>query len=126
MRKFAKLLSVIVLFTSSIGCGGKPEEPKKEATAGVVPTGVVEEKANITRPEITLQIRHPWNRGNAVLVRLDIDQLRAYGLSKKDVMKALEPSRLIDPNEPPWPPPPPGVRVRPSTSAGRIGTKMSF
>jgi hypothetical protein len=48
----------------------------------------------------------PWNRGHEVRVRLDADRLRAYGLSKDDAMKALTPSRMVDPQEPP---PPPGV-----------------
>ena len=42
----------------------------------------------------------PWNRGAAVRVRLDIDRLRAYDLSKEDVMKAVTPSRMVDPKEP--------------------------
>ena len=48
----------------------------------------------------------PWNLGHAVRVQLDVDRLRAYNLSKEDVMTALRPSRLVGPKEPP---PPPGV-----------------
>jgi multidrug efflux pump subunit AcrB len=46
----------------------------------------------------------PWNRGHTLRVRLDIDRLRAYDLSKEDVMRALTPSRMVDPKEPPAPP----------------------
>jgi AcrB/AcrD/AcrF family len=48
----------------------------------------------------------PWNRGDAVRVRLNIDRLGAYHLSKDDVMRALTPSGWVDPKVPP---PPPGV-----------------
>jgi AcrB/AcrD/AcrF family len=51
----------------------------------------------------------PWNRGDTVRVRLDIDRLRAYDLSKDDVMKALGESRMVDPSEPKRVDPPPGV-----------------
>ena len=106
MKRRAKILAVIVLFSSSIGCGGKPDEPKKEATVNALPTRKVEGRDNVTRPEITIQIRDPWNRGNAVQVRLDIDRLHAYGLSEADVMSALTTSGTVDPKEPL---PPPGV-----------------
>jgi multidrug efflux pump subunit AcrB len=49
----------------------------------------------------TLQIRQypkdgqPWNRGEAILIRLDIDRLRAYDLSSEDVMKALQESGVV-------------------------------
>jgi hypothetical protein len=95
-----------MLLTSSIGCGGKPDEAKKEATANALPTGRVAGVVNVARPEITFQIRDPWNRGDAVRVRLDPERLRACGLSKEDVMRALTPSRIVDPKEPL---PPPGV-----------------
>ena len=48
----------------------------------------------------------PWNLGHAIRVRPDVDRLRAFDLSEEDVMRSLEPSRMIDPREPP---PPPGV-----------------
>ena len=106
MKRFAKLSAVIVLLTSSIGCGGKPDEAKKEATANALPTGRGAGAVNVARPEMTFLIRDPWNRGDAVRVRLDPERLRAYGLSKEDVMKALAPSGIVDPKEPL---PPPGV-----------------
>jgi multidrug efflux pump subunit AcrB len=64
-----------------------------------IKTPFTERIPNVARPEITFQIRHPWNR-DAVQVRLDIDRLRAYDLSKEDVMKALMPSGMVDPEEP--------------------------
>ncbi|MEO8270302.1 MAG: efflux RND transporter permease subunit [Aureliella sp.] len=81
-----------MLCTTVIGCGGIPDKPKNEATSGALPTGAVEAGGNVARPEFTFQIRqHPeWNRGDAVLVRLDIDRLRAYDLSKEDLMEAME------------------------------------
>ena len=100
MNRFAILLAVFMLFTSSIGCGGKPDEPRKEAITDALPTGKGEGTVTVTRPEITFQIRDPWNRGDALLVRLDIDRLRAYKLSKEDVMKAVTPARFLDPK---WP-----------------------
>jgi hypothetical protein len=48
-----------------------------------------------------LQIRQypkdgqPWNRGPAILVRLDSDRLRAYNLSSEDVMKAFVESTVV-------------------------------
>lgn len=106
MKRLAKLSAVIALITPFIGCGGKPDEPKKEATADALPAGKVGEKADGARPEMTFQIRDPWDRGDAVRVRLDVDRLRAYDLSKEDVMRALTPSGVVDPREPL---PPPGV-----------------
>jgi hypothetical protein len=101
MKGLPKLLAVIVLFTSSIACGGKPDEPRKEAIADALPTGKIEDSANVARPGLTFEIRHPWNRGDAVLVRLDIDRLRAHDLSKEDVMRAMTPSGLVGHKEPP-------------------------
>ncbi len=49
----------------------------------------------------TFQIRqypkdgHRWDRGDAVLVWLDSDRLRAYQLSIEDVMKALQESSVV-------------------------------
>jgi HAE1 family hydrophobic/amphiphilic exporter-1 len=43
----------------------------------------------------------PLNRSDAVRVRLDFDRMRARGISRDDVMKALTPSGLIGPVEPP-------------------------
>jgi len=49
----------------------------------------------------TLQIRQylkdgePWDCGAAILVRLDIDRLRAYNLSSEDVMKALGENSMV-------------------------------
>ena len=106
MKRFAKLLGVVVLFTSSIGCEGKRDGQKKESAADAFPTRKVEGTVNVARPEITLHIRQPGNRSRAVQVRLDIDRLRAFNLSKEDVINALTPSRIIDPKEPL---PPPGV-----------------
>ena len=100
MKRFAKLWAVIVLVTVSVGCGDTLDEPKKEATADALPIGKVEETDDVAPPEILFQIRHPHNRGDAVRIRLDTDRLRAYGLSKEDVMKALTPSGLVDPKEP--------------------------
>jgi hypothetical protein len=39
----------------------------------------------------------PWNRGDEIRVRLDLDRLRADGLSKEDVIKALMPSSMTGP-----------------------------
>lgn len=50
--------------------------------------------------------RRSWNRGHAFRVRLDIDRLRAYDLSKEDVVRALTPSGIVDPKRVD---PPPGV-----------------
>jgi hypothetical protein len=55
----------------------------------------------LARSEI--QIQDPWNHGNAFQVRLDIDRLRACGLSKEDVMRALTPNSF-DPKASPRPP----------------------
>ena len=55
----------------------------------------------VKESEPTLQIRQypkdgrPWNRGPAILVRLDIGRLRAYHLSSEDVMKALTESSVV-------------------------------
>jgi hypothetical protein len=37
----------------------------------------------------------PWNRGDAVRIRLDFGRLRTYDLSKDAVTRALEPSGLV-------------------------------
>jgi hypothetical protein len=37
----------------------------------------------------------PWNRGHGFRVRVDMDRLRANGLSKEDVIYALTPSSLV-------------------------------
>lgn len=105
MKRFAKRPVVIVLLTSSVSCGGKLDVPKG-AIADAQPTGIVKRELTVARPEVTFQIRHPWNRGNTVKVRLNIDGLRAYGLTKEDVMRALTPSGIVDNKEPL---PPPGV-----------------
>lgn len=107
MKRFAKPLAAIVPFASSIGCGGQPAAPKKETTTDAVPTG----KVDTARPEITLQLRQypqdgqPWNRGDAIRIRLDVDRLRAHDLSGENVMKALEESRVVGSPRPADPPP---------------------
>jgi hypothetical protein len=45
----------------------------------------------------------PWNGGDEVRVRLDADRLRAHHLSKEDVIRALAPNGIVDPNVPPAP-----------------------
>lgn len=101
MTRFAKLSVAVVLLTSSIGCGGKPDGPKTETTADALPADKVEGTVNVARPEMTFQIRHASNHGDAVVVRLNIDRLRAYDLSQEDVMKAATPSGWTDRQEPP-------------------------
>jgi hypothetical protein len=50
----------------------------------------------------------PWNRGHGFRVRVDLDRLRAHGISKEDVMDALKPSGMVgSPGR--VDPPPPGV-----------------
>jgi len=51
----------------------------------------------------------PWKRGEAIRVRLDLDRLRAFALSREDVMKAFAESRMIDPVQTKRADPPPGV-----------------
>jgi AcrB/AcrD/AcrF family protein len=88
-------LAMILTTTLVVSDGGQPE----------VSGEMVEE----SKP--TLQIRqypkdgHPWNRGNAILVWLDIDRLRAYDLSCEDVMKALCESSVVGPGRRVDPPP---------------------
>lgn len=105
MKTVATLLMIAMLFTSFTGCRGQPTEPTKEGSADALPSKKVEEKVDIPKPEMTFQIRTPGNRGDAVLIRLDPDRLRAYGLSKEDVMEAATASGLVGFKDPP----PPGV-----------------
>lgn len=72
-----------------------------------------EQFPNATQPEVILQVRRypedrrPWDRVEAIRVRLDIDRLRAYGLSVDDVKRAFAESSVI--NSPRRADPPPGV-----------------
>jgi hypothetical protein len=78
-------LAMILTATIVVSDGGQPK--------------VSGEMVKESKP--TLQIRqypkdgHPWNRGDAILVRLDIDRLRAYDLSCEDVMKAFQGSGVV-------------------------------
>jgi hypothetical protein len=99
MKRIAKLPAVLVLLTASLGCVGRPDETGSGATPAR-PTLPLGEPVNVSRPESTLQIRHPWNRDEGVRVRLDADRLRAYNLSREGVVEALTPSGFVDPKEP--------------------------
>jgi AcrB/AcrD/AcrF family len=91
MSALAMLLTAAIVASD----GGQPKESGE----------MVEE----SKP--TLQIRqypkdgHPWNRGVAILVRLDIERLRNYGLSREDVKKALCESSVVGPGRRVKPPP---------------------
>jgi len=72
-----------------------------------------EQFPNATRREVILQVRRypenrrPWDRVEAIRVRLDTDRLRAYDLSVADVTKAFVPSSIL--SSPTRADPPPGV-----------------
>ncbi len=78
-------LAMILTATLVVSDGGQPK------VSGEV----------VKKSKPTLQIRqypkagHPWNRGDAILVRLDIDRLSACHLSSEDVMKALQESGVV-------------------------------
>jgi hypothetical protein len=88
-------LAMILTAAVVVSDGGQPKESGE----------IVQE----SKP--TLQIRqypndgHPWNRGDAILVRLDIERLRAYDLCCEDVMKALQESGVVGSRKRVNPPP---------------------
>jgi hypothetical protein len=43
----------------------------------------------------------PWNRVHGARIRLNLDRLRAYGLTQDDVMEAMTPSTLTALPDPP-------------------------
>jgi hypothetical protein len=111
MARLTKRLAVIALTVCCVGCGNQPaastaevpvSKPKEQAPT---PTRR-ESEANQARPQMTFQIRDPWDRGNAVRVQVDIDRMRAYDLSPDLILESIKPSRIVDPTEPS---PPPGV-----------------
>jgi multidrug efflux pump subunit AcrB len=93
----ALVISIILLFLGRLGTKSLLTDQSPDAE----------------RPEITLQVRqypgkcHPWKRGAAIRLRLDIDRLRAYNLSSEDVMKGMAESSII--SSPRRVDPPPGV-----------------
>jgi multidrug efflux pump subunit AcrB len=95
--RLALAILIILLFLGGLG----------------IKTLLTEQSPNVAPPEITLHIRpypdglHPWNHGDAIRVRLDIDRLRAYDLSSEDVMKAMSEASVI--GSPRRVEPPPGV-----------------
>jgi multidrug efflux pump subunit AcrB len=93
----ASVISILLLFLGGLGI--------KTLLTGQFP--------NVARPEMTFQLRqypeerHLWNCGAAIRVRPDIDRLRAYDLSRDDVMKAFGESTIF--GSPRRGDPPPGV-----------------
>ena len=77
--------------------------PAEVARPGVIP--------DVAPPENTLLIRQypeegqPRGRDGAVRVRLDVNRLRAYGLTQEDVMVAMKPSTVAGPRNRADPPP---------------------
>lgn len=90
MKWLTNLSMLLMLSTTVLGCGEKP-----------IPSSPV---VNAERPELTIQVRHPSNRGDAILIRLDAERLRANNLTPEEVLDGLKPSGFVDPNAPVTPP----------------------
>lgn len=102
MRRIVRSLFALVLVSAYVGCDG-PTEPKSQVSAHSVSTQDVKSD-KVEREEELLEICQYSERklGDSILVRLERSHLKAYGLSRRDVMGALAPSTLHY-EEPPYP-----------------------